>query len=201
MVRKNSNIVIAAIIALFCFLTVTYVSCDKTGGLVRCEGVICENGGFCQMDVTSNKPKCVCPTGYEGANCATLSVAKYFGTWDARQVINGSDSTTFQHDTSYYVVTLQKTATPTTFFITNFSDKRYYNTVVCTLDSMDSRSFTIDTISAYHMLFDHYRIIWGHGYMTSNDTLITADFWLRHLSPTSNWINDSVSIRLHPHKF
>jgi hypothetical protein len=201
MVHKRSSLVIAAIAALFSFLTVTYVSCDKTGGLVRCEGVICENGGFCQMDAVMHKPKCICPTGYEGNNCSVLSVAKYYGTWDMRQIIKGTDTAAFLNDTSYYMVNLKKSATPTTFFIDNFSGNPYYNSVTCTLDSFDSRNFTIDTFSAYHMLFDHYMMLYGSGTMTNNDSLITAKFAVRHLSPTANWINDTISLRMVPHKF
>jgi hypothetical protein len=166
----------------------------------RCEGVICENGGYCHMDSTTNKPKCICPTGFEGVNCATGSIAKYIGTWDMRQIISGSDSVGFINDTSYFQVFLRKTATPTTFFIDNFADNKYYNEIVCTVDSNNSFNFGIDTISAYHMLFDSYRLTYGYGYITSNDSAIIGTFAVRHLTATSNWINDTVQIRLLKHK-
>ena len=116
-----------------------------------------------------------------------------------RQIITGSDSAAFIDDTSYYTVFLKKSATPTTFFIDNFANNKYYNEIVCTIDSATSYHFGIDTISAYHMLFDSYKLTYGYGYITTTDTVF-GTFAVRHLSATSNWVNDTVLFRLTPHK-
>lgn len=201
MVKRKSSLFIAAILSLVSFITITWLSCSKgDGSLQRCEGVICENGGYCHMDTVTKKPKCICPTGYEGANCATGSISKYIGTWDMTQIITGSDTSGFINDTSKFEVFVKRTATPTTFFIDNFADNKYYNEIVCTLDSANSFVFSIDTLSAYHMLFDNYKLTFGYGYITYNDSAIVGTFGVRHLTATSNWVNDTVQIRMYPHK-
>lgn len=200
MVRRKSSLFIAAILTIVSFVTITWLSCNKSGSLVRCEGVICENGGYCKMDSATNKPHCICPTGFEGANCGTAATAKYIGTWDMRQIITGSDTTTFNNDTSYYVVFLVNSATPTTFLINNFANNPYYNEIVCTLDSTNSSNFVIDTLSDDHMLFTSYKLTFGWGSISANDTVINGIFGVRHLSPTSNWLNDTVKLKLTPHK-
>ena len=108
------------------------------------------------------------------------------------EIISGSDSVNFRHDTIRYSVSLTNTATPTTFFINNFSNDPYYNKIICTLDSTNSFNFLLDTISAYHLLYDHYHLLYGYGYISANDSFIRADLATRHLSPTSNWINDTM---------
>lgn len=50
---------------LFLFL-ISLNACKKTD---KCEGKACANGGTCQEGV------CVCPTGFEGANCETKNCA------------------------------------------------------------------------------------------------------------------------------
>ena len=197
MAKRKRNLLIAALLTIVPYMAITWLSCNKSdGSLQRCEGVICENGGYCHLNLTTNLPSCICPTGYEGANCATASVAKYIGTWDMRQIITGSDTAGFIKDTSYYTVFLVKSATPTTFFINNFANNKYYNQIICTMDSANSFDFLIDTISAYHMLFDNFKLQYGWGSITHNDSAITGTFAVRHLTSTSNWINDTVQFAL-----
>ena len=205
MVSKKSSLLIAAIATLFCIISVAWFSCNKSGGLVRCEGVICENGGYCNYDTATKKPSCICPTGYEGSNCATASVNKFLNTWDMTQTDIGSDSAGSIGLVYKYTVSLQPTATPTTFFINNLSNDPYYYNIICTLDSTQSNNqvnqFYMDTISAFHMVYDHYRILYGGGTINNNYDTISGTFATRHLSPTTNWINDTFTITLVLHKF
>lgn len=193
----------AAIVTMLSFITIAWFSCTKVNENLRtCNGVICQNGAYCRVDTTTKKPVCHCPTGYEGPTCATISIDKFVDTWDLTQVITGSDSTIGAFDTTTrYTVFLKKTATPTTFFINNFVGNPYYNEIVCTLDSLNSRIFTIDTISAYHMLFDHFQLVRGFGSISDNDSVIRASLYTRHLSVTSNWINDTFQLTMTRHKF
>ncbi len=200
MVSKKGGILIASVVTIFSFIAVAWQSCTKPGdNLNTCNNVICLNGGYCHKDTLTKTIECLCPTGYEGANCGTVSVSKFVGTWDIMQVITGSDSVVFNHDTSYYQVALKKTATPTTFFIYNFANNLYYNNIICTLDSQDSHSFYIDTISAYGLMYDHYHILSGFGTISADNSQIIANMITRHLGATSNWINDTFyfSMRLH----
>ena len=200
MVRRKSSIFIAAIFTILSFVTITWVSCSKNNdGLVRCEGVVCQNGGYCHTNAVTGISSCSCPTGYEGPYCATASVTKYLGTWRMQQVITGSDSILTIHDTTHYSVSLVQTATPTTFFINNFADNPYYNQILCTIDTNNSAIFTIDTFSAYHMLFDNYKLLYGRGSITSNNSVINGTFAVRHLTSTSNWVNDTITFMLNSH--
>lgn len=213
MIRKRSGRIIATIAALFSFLMLAYISCKKPQGYVRCEGVTCLNGGYCAVDTTpQQKPHCVCPIGWEGSNCATAVVNKYFGTWDLHQHITGSDSMVtidsvyLKRDTTYPVF-LQQTATPTTFFINNFFNNPYYNYIICTLDSLNSHRFYIDTISDFHQMYDHYKITWNDGnwrawdsgLIAQNDTLITGNFIIRFKNKTTNWQIDTVQFKMTQH--
>jgi len=199
---KKGGKLIAAIIAVFSFITIAWFSCTKAGSnLNTCNYYVCENGGYCHRDTLTKLVGCLCPTGYEGATCATVSVAKYVGTWDMLQVITGSDSSAFKNDTIHYTVFLKATATPTTFFIDNFGSNPYYNNIICTLDSTNSSKFIIDTISAFHLLYDNFHIVSGYGSISSNDSSIIAHMITRHLSATSNWIDDTFYLSLKPHLF
>jgi hypothetical protein len=204
MVSKKSSLIIAAIVTIFSFITVAYISCSKPGkSLNSCEYVVCQNGGYCFVDTVNQayNPVCVCPTGFEGSNCATASVQKFLGTWNMVQTDTGSDSAAFIGIALKYTVSLVPTATPTTFFIDNFSNDPYYTNILCTIDSAQNPAthsvthFFIDTISAYHMLYAHYRLLYGSGDIYNNDS-ISGTFATMHLSPTSNWVHDTFTITL-----
>jgi len=203
MVIKKRGIIIAALVSLFSFITVAYISCTRpvdTGH--KCNGFICENGGYCYIDSTTQKPRCVCPIGFEGSDCATPSVNKYIGTWDLTQKIIKSDSVVGPNDSiSHYVVTLVQSPTPTTFIINNLAGNPFYSQIICTLDSMNSYHFFIDTVSDFHMLYDDYRILVGSGNISSNDSLITATMAIRHLQPSLNWNNETLNIYMTQHKY
>lgn len=203
MVSKKSSLIIAAIVTIFSFITVAYISCSKPGNNWNtCDNVVCQNGGYCYVDTNNHNrvAVCVCPTGYEGSNCATASVDKFLNTWDMTQTDIGSDSARAVGIVYRYTVVLQPTATPTTFFINNLSNDPYYNNIICTIDSSYSSLFYMDTISAFHMVYDHYKLLYGGGTIYNNDS-ISGTFATRHLSPTTNWINDTFTIKLVLHKF
>ena len=203
MVSKKSSLIIAAIVTIFSFTTITWLSCSKPGkSLNSCENYVCENGGYCSVDTVNQAytPGCICPTGYEGANCATASVQKFLGTWDMVQTDTGSDSAASVGVVLKYTVNIYPTATSTTFFIGNLSNNPYYANILCTIDSVPNTSiFFLDTISATRMLYDHYQLLYGSG-MISNGSM-SGSFATRHLSPTSNWVHDTFTIVMTPHQF
>jgi hypothetical protein len=204
---KRGNIVAAMVVALLSFITVAWYSCTKTKQqYVRCEGVVCQNGGYCSMDTVTKTPKCICPTGYEGSDCGIASAVKFFGSWDMHQRIDGSDSV-IKDTNSYYMVTLEQTATPTTFFINNFFNDPYYNYITCTLDSMDSKHFIIDSLSTFHMMYDHYSITndslgnISYGYINPTNDTIAAHFVIRFKNKSTNWQRDTISFWLTRHHY
>src|SRR4051812_26854924 len=111
MLTKRSSVILTAIGALFCLLSVAYVSCTKTGLAPKCNGVICLNGGYCDSGI------CKCPVGFEGASCGTAIVSKYVNTYDVTQKIIGCDSPQYIGQQISYMMIIKTTATPTTFFL------------------------------------------------------------------------------------
>ena len=193
---KKSSIIIVAIVTIFSFFTIAWLSCSKPAQPYSCNGIVCENGGYCYQDTLSpHMPHCACPSGFEGPFCATISAAKFLGTWDIREHIDWSDSAAYIGRDSIYSVLLQKTATNTTFFLNNFFNNPNYNNIICNVDSATSSHFTIDTLSDFHEHFDHYQILSGYGDIYNGDSII-AHLSLRFLTGTVNWHQDSVTIHL-----
>ena len=202
MVSKKNNIIIATIIAVFSFFVITYMSCNKPNkDMTVCKNVVCRNGGHC-----NDSSKCVCPVGYEDSVCGTQTVLKYFSNWGVIQKITGSDSTQYiyvdslKNDT-LYTLTLKASATPTTFLIANFNNNPYYSNVICTLDSMNSLHFTIDTISPFQMVYYSYQILTGSGTMNKTKDTINANFITRHKNHTTNWEVDTVNMLMTRHNY
>lgn len=194
MLTKRSSVILTAIGALFCLLSVAYVSCTKTGLAPKCNGVICLNGGYCDSGL------CKCPKGFEGGNCGTAVVSKYVNTYDVTQKIIGCDSPQYIGLTTNYMMILKTTATPTTFFIDNFSGVSSYNDIICSIDSLNSSRFTLDTVSNFHQWYDHYRMEGGAGNIAVDST-ITATFYIRITNATINYQHDTLSLKMKPHHF
>jgi hypothetical protein len=196
--RKKRGLVIAAVTTLFSFFSVAYISCSKStsNNPLSCDGVgmYCENGSSCYQG------QCVCPRGYEGKYCEVASASKYAGTWDVKQSITGSDSLKAIKDTTYQL-TLKSSPTPTTFLLDNFAGNPNYNNIICTIDSINSYKFAVDTLTPFHMLYNQVRILQGAtGTIQSDDSKITMNLVVRHLTYTSNWQKDTMTLTLTPHK-
>ena len=196
MLTRRGSIIIAAFSAIFCLLSVAYVSCTKVGSSPACNGVVCLNSGYCKAG------HCKCPSGFEGANCGTAQVAKYFGTWNVHQTVVGSDSSKKIGQDSVYTVFLKKTATPTTFFMDNFLGNASYNDLLCTLDTLNSSNFGLDTLRDFNMWYEHVTIKTGsYGYIASNDTIINANVIIKYVNTTHNYQVDTLRMIMTPHHF
>ena len=197
MLSKKRGFVFTTIITLLSFISVAYFSCTKTGSNpLSCDGIYCDNGGHCNLG------RCICPAGYEGLYCSTPSASKFVGTWDLTQKITGSDSANVIGKDSSYVLFLKKSATPTTFMMNNFYGNANYNNIICTIDSTVTSNFIVDTLTPFHMLWNQIRVLPGSwGTVSANDSLITMNLIVRHLTATSNWQKDTLLVKLTPHKF
>ena len=83
--NRFKNIAFSALLTISAFSVVTYTSCSKD----ECKDVVCNNGGTCSGG------SCLCPTGYEGTNCETLSATKFIGSWRTTTeacTVSGSNS-------------------------------------------------------------------------------------------------------------
>jgi hypothetical protein len=71
-------------IGLFSAIAVTffYSACEKD----TCTNVTCLNGGAC------GNGKCLCPTGFEGSQCATKSVSRFVGVYGGYTTCNNGSA-------------------------------------------------------------------------------------------------------------
>lgn len=198
MITRRNNIIIASILAVFSFFMIAYSSCKKAGtDHTKCKNVVCRNGGNCNQATDT----CSCPVGYEDSVCGTKTVGKYLSNWGVKQTIMYSDSVGFAGFDTSYTTTFTATATPTSFFFTNFNNNQYYNTVLCTLDGINSYHFKIDTVSPFQMVYYSYQILSGEGDLNKTKDTIRARFVTRHRNYSSNWQVDSVSMVLAKHDY
>ncbi len=197
---KKTSLVFGAVLTVFSFFTVLWISCSKPGQPKSCDNFICKNGGYCYLDTLYKIQHCGCPTGYEGDRCEIPSVNRYLGNWKIWTSVEYSD--TARHiDTNKtgktYVVLLSKTATPTTFFLNQFLNIDDYNNVLCHIDSTTSDKFTIDTAVNFHMHYDHLMLKWGYGFMR-NDSII-GEFYIKFKNKSSNWEEHKVDFNMTPY--
>ncbi|MCF8449723.1 MAG: calcium-binding EGF-like domain-containing protein [Taibaiella sp.] len=192
MVSKKNGLFITVIGILSFLFSATYIS-SCTRPLEEfpysCAGITCYNGGKC------DSAKCICPVGYEGANCSKVTIEKFYGNWNVTSTNIGSDSIKNKGKKTVYNVRLRNTATLTTFFIENFANNSSYNTVLCKMDENNTNNFSIDTLSTLTMFYHNYRILRGFGRIHDNDS-ITAEVCVRSLNSTVNWQRDTFLLKM-----
>ncbi|MBX2904885.1 MAG: hypothetical protein KF744_02545 [Taibaiella sp.] len=189
MVSKHSGWVFTVIGVLAIIFSVSnFSSCTKPleDNPYSCNYVICSNGGRCDSG------RCVCPLGYEGADCSVKTVKKFYGMWETWFINLGSDSSDQTGTVKHFDMELKPSASLSTFFIYNFDNNSSYNNVLCRLDSADHSVFVIDTSAAQNMYYDSYKIRggWGTYYADS----ITGMLFTRRLTTTYNWRSDTFKI-------
>ena len=97
------TILISALATFSAFISVAYLSCNRD----KCKTIVCANGGVC------NGGACICPSGYEGSNCETVSRFKFLGNWSVFE--KGSITPTQQ-----YPINIKEGANITDVLIYNF---------------------------------------------------------------------------------
>ena len=81
--RKLKSILLASILTIGAFSATLITSCNQD----ECKDIVCANGGTC------SNGNCACPSGYEGAQCQTLSRTKFIGVYSGTETCTvGSDS-------------------------------------------------------------------------------------------------------------
>lgn len=101
--RIFKTIVMSALGAITAFSAVTYSSCNND----KCKAIACAYDGVCKDGA------CVCKSGYEGAQCETITRDKYIGVWTVFET--GTVTTSNQ-----YNLTFKYGVGPTDMLITNF---------------------------------------------------------------------------------
>ncbi|RYZ40096.1 MAG: hypothetical protein EOP49_29790 [Sphingobacteriales bacterium] len=115
--RLLKNMAFAGLMTLGAFSAVTYTSCNKD----ECKDVECQNGGTCSGG------NCVCPSGYEGTSCETLSIVKFAKTWTASDQTGSTNLV-------YSVVIVPGSAVGTAIIANEFSDELFFNSIDATVD-------------------------------------------------------------------
>jgi len=103
MKARFKTILLSALGAIAAFSAVTYTSCNSD----KCKAIVCAYGGVCSDGA------CICPSGYEGTQCETISREKFLGVWMVLE--KGTISNTAQ-----YPVSLEKGNSITEVKIKNF---------------------------------------------------------------------------------
>ena len=106
MKARLKSIVLSALGVLATFSAVTYTSCNED----KCKAIVCAYGGTCQ------EGECLCPTGYEGVQCETISRNKFLGTYTVTET--GTISRAAQ-----YAVAIEPGAEITAVQIKNFQNR------------------------------------------------------------------------------
>lgn len=101
------SVLLTATIVTAAFGAITYTSCTED----KCKAIVCAFGGTCQDGA------CICPSGYEGAQCETVNRDRFLGDWSV--VEDGTISASAD-----YSVIVEKGASITEVTIKNF--RNYY---------------------------------------------------------------------------
>lgn len=88
MKARFKTILLSALGAMTAFTAVTVSSCSED----KCKAIVCAFGGVC------TDGQCLCPSGYEGPQCETISRNKYKGIWVVTE--DGSYSNAAQYTVS-----------------------------------------------------------------------------------------------------
>lgn len=135
MKARFKTIVLTALGAIATFSAITYTSCNND----KCKAIACAYGGVCKDGA------CICPTGFEGAQCETITRDKYNGVWHVFE--KGTYTTNADFD-----ITIQNGLTMTDMVITNFYN---HNLQV-------DMKITADTVLIPQQVKGNYEIQ-GHG--------------------------------------
>jgi hypothetical protein len=140
------KIFVSAFLTCSALVSMVYMSCNND----KCKTIVCAYGGVC------NQGSCICPTGYEGTNCETISSDKFLGTW---QVLEKGSTT----NAAQYVVSINQGTPINTVTITNF-----YNFFLTPIKAFVNH----DTITIPNQQIQG-KVIVGSGYIYSNTTSVT----------------------------
>ena len=121
-------ILLAAILIISVFSVAVYSGCNKN----KCHNVLCLNQGVCDGGT------CVCPVGFEGIRCGTLSRDKFIYNY------NGYDSCEYHSDSAgrnvYSIHLIAVLLDSSTMTLTNLMNNPA-DSATCTIQSTDSFSF------------------------------------------------------------
>ncbi len=130
------NVMLTFCLALVVLSAVIYTACNKN----KCDKVVCINNGVCYGG------SCVCPVGFEGTSCQTLSRQKFIFTY------NGGDtcgSSGYEGIPGY--VCYRTSYDSLTMIMRHILNNTWMIVRVCTIQSTDSFTFIgINNSTSYY---------------------------------------------------
>lgn len=139
MKARLKTIFLSAASAVALFSTVTYTSCEND----KCKAIVCAYGGVC------TDGQCLCPSGYEGPQCETLTRERYLGPWTVTE--NGTITEAIQ-----YSVSIEPGDN-----ITELRIKSFRNLFVTSVSAFVKG----DSLYIPEQVVDKHKVV-GHGYIT-----------------------------------
>ena len=169
MKKRYNNILFTSIVAVFAFVSVTYVSCIKYDkNPYSCDYHACQNGGQCYHAI------CSCPAGYDSTYCNTMWVDKYPGHWKVVEKIVGSNFPITKPD-STYLITIKRGGTATSILIDSFLNNNYYFDIPVQLTT--SRTISFNPYFCPYNTTPAFSIKSGTGTLSTSDTSITGTYY------------------------
>jgi len=109
---RFKTIILSTLGAVACFYAVTQSSCQAD----KCKAIACAYGGVCKDGI------CICPSGYEGIQCESVTRDKFTGTWTVYETgtLSGTNVYTVSIEPSY-------DSSITTVAIKNFHNRAHDN--------------------------------------------------------------------------
>ncbi len=135
------TILTSVLVTISAFISITYMSCNND----KCKTIVCAYGGVC------NEGACICPSGYEGTNCETISNLKFLGAW---QVFEKGSTT----NAANYTISINSTATVTSVSINNVFN--YFTLPITAYVSHDTLTIPNQELEG--------KVIFGVGYIYSS---------------------------------
>jgi len=170
MKKSYNKILLTALVTIFAFVSVTYVSCiKKTANPASCDYHACENGGICY------RATCNCPAGYDSTYCNTRWIDKYPGKWSVSEKVTGSNFPWIKGTDSTYVIKVRKGGTLTSLLVDSFLNNTYYHDIPLQITTSSTISF-----SPYYCPYNvnpAFSIKSGTGALDATKTKITGTYY------------------------
>ncbi len=142
---RFKTIILSTLGAVACLYAITQSSCTTD----KCKAIACAYGGVCKEGV------CICPSGYEGIQCETVTRDKFVGTWTVTEqgTLTGNNIYTVSIEPSYDSA------------ITGITIKNFYNRASSNTGNGNVYAYVkADTVYINQQVVDGDTVI-GNGYL------------------------------------
>ena len=139
---RIKTIMLSALGAITVFTAVTISSCKED----KCKAIVCAFGGVCTDGI------CLCPSGYEGPQCETITRTRYLGPW----IVTEDGTLT---DAAQYTVSVEKGVN-----INELRIKNFHNLFVKEVSAFVKG----DTLYIPQQELENQNTVIGSGYITED---------------------------------